>query len=507
MTDDINLAKSLAELDSLLKDLQPQEESEEAEAPDGYDENGNPFYFAIKNGAYVRVDDYNMRAFLYLNPPKNGEDFYSKDDIYEFLAQNKITYGFHKSNIAAIAKKHISGREILVAKGSLPKPGLNGFYEFFFETVDRRKPLIREDGTVDYTSMSQITNVNKGDKIAVYHHATPGEDGYDVYGKKTSVKPTKELPLLKGRGFEHNIDPDIYVANISGRIDYKNGAIDIKDVYEVRGDVDLVTGKVEFFGDITIKGNVGSGVTIRASRNVFIEGVVESAFIYAGGDITIKKGVTGNDKAVIKAKGNVYSDFIEYANVEANQNVRANYIMNSNVYAAGKVIAEGKNGSILGGNVRGLLGVNAGTIGNDKSVKTTVASGFSAAEYESYVQCHTKENELKDNLSNTVEQMTQILKNKRLGNDKDSDESDKLIEILNAKKDELFESLDKVRREREELSEVIEKGKGNAIVVNNRIYEGSKICIEGSTLVIPSTTDYVRYKFEDGRIVVGGLIR
>ena len=215
----------------------------------------------------------------------------------------------------------------------------------------------------------------------------------------------------------------------------RNGDTDIKDVYEVRGDVDLVTGKVEFFGDITIKGNVGSGVTIRASRNVFIEGVVESAFIYAGGDITIKKGVTGNDKAVIKAKGNVYSDFIEYANVEANQNVRANYIMNSNVYAAGKVIVEGKNGSILGGNVRGLLGVNAGTIGNDKSVKTTVASGFSAAEYESYVQCHTKENELKDTLSNTVEQMTQILKNKRLGNDKDSDESDKLIEILNAKKD------------------------------------------------------------------------
>ena len=70
--------------------------------------------YCIKNGAYVRVSDDRMSAWIYLNPPRPGEDHYSKNLIYQFISEHDIKKGFHTSNIAAIAKKHVYGREILI---------------------------------------------------------------------------------------------------------------------------------------------------------------------------------------------------------------------------------------------------------------------------------------------------------------------------------------------------------------------------------------------------------
>ena len=89
-----------------------------------YEENNH----CIKNGAYIRLSDDNMIAWIYLNPPKEGESFYTKSQIIEFMREYDVVKGYHYSNIAAIAKKHVYGREIVVAKGAEPVDGVDGGY-------------------------------------------------------------------------------------------------------------------------------------------------------------------------------------------------------------------------------------------------------------------------------------------------------------------------------------------------------------------------------------------
>ncbi len=501
MTQD--LLQSMDELNKLLEGI-PHEELiqphlDPAESPDAAE-----CPYNIKNGSYLRVEDDNMKAWLYLKPPKAGENDFSRDEIVEFLKEHNVVRGYHESNISAVAKKHVYGREILVAQGSKPVEGENGYYEFFFETSKKRKPTIREDGTVDYSSMAEVSNVELGTKIAQYHHAIQGVNGYDVLGRETVAGASKDLPILKGRGFVN--EGDSYFATVSGKIDYRDGHIDIKDQYEIRGDVDLTTGKVEFFGDIHISGNVGRGVVIRASRNVTIDGVVEAATIYAGGDIVMTRGIQGNQEALISAKGNVSAEFIEHATIEAGGNVRSNSFINANVVAAGRVLAEGTHGLILGGNVRGLLGVSAVSIGNEAETKTYVASGYTATDYENYVEAIQKENENQKLLTEVVDRMTKILKEKRLGREKNSTETDRELVALNEDKDKYFGLLDKYRTAKDNFAATIEKGKGSMILANEKIFRGVTLCIEGNEYVVPENTVYMKYKNEAGRIVPGVIM-
>lgn len=496
-----DLLKSLQNLENMLSDL-----AGESLAKPHLDADEMPITepdspYCIKHGAYAKVTEDCMEAWVFLPEPHKGEDYYSKETIMQFLDENGIKSGFHTSNIAAIAKKHVYEREILVARGQAPINGENGYYEFFFDTESHRKPAIREDGTVDYSAMSSLSNVEEGQKIAEYHPAIQPQNGYDVLGREIVTKPSKEMLPLRGKDISNDKDKNIYIAKVSGKIDYKNGAIDIKNVHEVRGDVDNVTGKIEFFGDIHIQGNVGAGVVIRASRNVTIDGVVESAMIYAGGDVVLSKGIQGNQKGYIAARGNVSAEFIEHCKVEAGGTIRSNSYINSDVYAAEMVMAEGKNGSIIGGIARGLKGISALNIGNEAETKTFVASGYSAEDYERYVDVFQKETEVQKKLSDTVDKMTELLKLKRLGKDITPEATDRELMNLNEKKDEYFEILDKTRTEKENLTEIIEKGKGSVILANDKIYRGVTVCVEGTKYNVPDNTNFMRYRNEAGRIV------
>lgn len=450
--------------------------------------------------ATVRISDDKMQAYIKIKEPKDKTLRFSSYEIIQYLGAHNVLKGYHNSNIAAIAKKGVYNREILVARGEAPYEGRDGYYEFFFDTNSKKKPAIRDDGTVDYSAMSQLSNVNEGDVVAIYHHADQSRNGYDVTGKEQQIKPKKDLLPLKGRGVDNSENPDEYIATASGKIEYRDRHIDIKNVHEVRGDVDLITGKIEFFGDIHIIGNVEAGVVIRASRNVTVDGVVEAAEIYAGGDVVLKKGIQGGGKGKIVSQGSVFADFVEHCEVMAKGDIRSNSFVNSNVAAGDHVMAEGKKGIILGGRVHGLLGVSAQVVGNEVETKTLVESGYSAEDYVKYLEVFQEETDAQKALSDTVEQMTAILREKRLGSKTDDASTDKILLELNARKDEYFENLDKARTEKERLSEIIEKGKGSSITINDKIFMGATICVEGTVLQIPANTSYTRYRNEGGRI-------
>lgn len=503
MADNITTQK-LEMLREKLAKVQMQKETSAKVIEGGNSDSEEVVHHVIDNGSYVRIADDKMSAWLYLNPPGEAENHFSRSTICEFIEEFGVKTGFHESNISAIAKKHVYEREILVAKGKAPVAGIDGKYEFFFSTNGRKKPLIREDGTCDYSAMNEITNVKKGDTVAIYHPAEPGSKGYDIFGTEIVVKQPRELPKLKGRGVSNEEDPNVYVAVMEGKVEFRDNRIDIKNVHEVKGDVDLVTKRVEFFGDIHICGNVGTGVTIRASRNVEIDGVVEGAFIYAGGDVVIKRGIQGGTNARINVKGNLSAEFIEYCTVNAKGNVRANYIMNSDIVAGGIVLAEGSRGSVIGGNVRGIKGVKVKDIGNDVEVKTIVGAGYSADDYQMRVEARLREEEVKRQLSDTVDELTKLVREKKLGKRLDKTAEERIAKLTEAR-DACFEELETVRQKEEELSKIIEDGKGSFVSASNFTYRGSVVCVEGNPLLIQSNLPATKFRNDNGRVAVSPI--
>lgn len=450
----------------------------------------------------IRITDDKMEAWLYLEDPGEGI-YYTKEELMEYLKAHNVTAGINTSHIAAMARKGIYDREIKIATGKEATESVDGWYEYFVSPKElKAAPKVREDGSVDYTSMSELQSIEVGDFIAKYHKPIQGEDGYYVDGVIIRAATPRNLPPLIGAGVKPHPENDaVYIAIQSGKIEIKDNKVDIKPVHEIMEDVDYLMGKVEFPGDIVISGSVRSNVIIRSGRNVTVEGSVEAAEIYAEGDIILKRGIQGAQKAKICAQNNVYADFIEHADVTAGVNVESNIILNSSIRAGNKVVTTGKQGRILGGHVHGLCGIEIQEAGNDIGRKTILHAGYETETYNAYQDATQRAKLLSDKITNIVEEMKELIIFKKR-RQKDFDlEKDVQYKMMNKEKEKMFKELEDAKAKMEEAKELMDKAKDAEIVVDGSIYCGVHIGI--NTLVLPIQKDncFMRYKDQRGIIV------
>lgn len=448
-------------------------------------------------GSYLTIDEDEMAAWLYLAPPEKGK-IYTKQDLLDYLSKKGVTDGLHQSNLSAMIKKRVYDREILVAQGRPVQEGADGYFEYLFTPEEYGVPKVRADGSVDYTNINALQNVHEGDKIAIYHQAIQGVNGITVLGRELKAQLYRDLPPMRGKGIRR--ENEVYYAQSDGKIEVKDGKIDIQDVHEISGDVDAIIGKVEFFGDVIIYGNVEEGVVIRAGRNIEIHGTTSLANLYAGGDIILSRGIQGGNKSKISARGNVFADFIEHTTVEAGGTVQANTFLSSRIYAKEKVIATGKRGAIIGGEVHGIKGVEAATAGNDVEVKTILHCGYAPQTHERLLEIRKKEVEIRENLANLVDSMTEALREKRLKGSSTSAATEAKLSEWNKMKDQYFAELDKVESEKQSLEEVVEQSKGAEIKVDGNIYRNVIIGINSEQMMLDRNTCFMKYHADRGVI-------
>ncbi len=451
----------------------------------------------LTKGTYLKVDEDEMAAWLYLMPPE-PEVEYRKQDLIDYLNQKGVVEGLHQSNLSAIIKKKVYNREILVAKGREIQDGKDGYFEYLFTPEEYGVPKIREDGSVDYTNMSALQNVKAGDKVAVYHPAIQSVDGCTVLGNVMPGKLYHDLPPMRGKGIRR--EDEAYYAQSDGKIEVKDGKIDIQNVHEISGDVDMIIGKVEFFGDIIIYGNVEEGVTIRAGRNIEIHGSTSLANLYAGGDIILSRGIQGGNRAKVSARGSVFADFIEHTSIEAGGSVQANIIMNSNINAKDKVIATGKKGAIIGGYINAIKGVEATNAGNVAELKTIIHCGYEAQTHEQLLNIRRQETDLKAKIAELVDSMTEALREKRMKGAQTPEATEKKLLGWNKMKDQYFAQLDKIEAERKELEEMVEQSKGSEIKIDGNVYRGVVICVNAEQMMIERNTCFMKYNADRGVI-------
>ncbi|MCD8491911.1 MAG: FapA family protein [Geovibrio sp.] len=57
--------------------------------------------------------------------------------------------------------------------------------------------------------------------------------------------------------------------------------------------MDYSTGNIVFNGVVHIRGDVLSGFSVKAEKDIMVEGIVQDATMVAGGSIVIKTGIKG----------------------------------------------------------------------------------------------------------------------------------------------------------------------------------------------------------------------
>lgn len=248
-----------------------------------------------KDWVILKIDDGRMTVSLMVTKPEGEQQLCPpKGFIENYLKEHGVTAGIDKDAIAKLYKPENYGQDIVVARGKPPVNGRDGFYEYMVALEDdRSKPIIKEDGSVDYINSLKLAMIKKDDLFAVYVPPTQGEPGYTVCSEVVPPIKGKDLRKLRGKGFVVSEDGKEYRAALDGRIRKNEDKIIIESVYEVHGDLDIQQGNVKFNGDVEVRGDVRSGLTIETNGNIYIHGHVGGCRLIAGGSITIQKRYSG----------------------------------------------------------------------------------------------------------------------------------------------------------------------------------------------------------------------
>jgi uncharacterized protein (DUF342 family) len=310
-------------------------------------------------------------------------------DIRVLLSELDIIFGIDSELVEEINKKLYDNKKLdrkyLIAKGVRPVYGQPG--ELILRT---KKPedvvLSSEDLTkVDYKiyKRKMLALAEKERPVAMIIDPTKGHDGMDVFGNVIKGEDGAEVNLVLGENAYRSGKK--LISKIDGLIEYNKTAddtiyFDISEIYIVKGDVDYNTGNVDFPGSVIVKGIVKAGFEVKAKNEVVAETI--RGRVIAGGSVTAKQGIIGSvQNAEIQAGGDVTAKFAQNATIiaEGAVEIKKSIVM-SDIYSEDTVTVEGSPGSIIGGRIFAVKGIDAKVLGSESFVKTEVAIYQSAKD-------------------------------------------------------------------------------------------------------------------------------
>jgi uncharacterized protein (DUF342 family) len=273
-------------------------------------------------------------------------------------------------------------KEIPVAKGIKPVDGDDAIIRYY--EIQEKKPVIKEDGTVNHYELSLIDNVCKGDWLGEKMPPTEGKPGRTVTGKLLSSRRGIDFKLKydKKTVAEHEEDgKTVLRAAIDGAVKFDGDRIRVDNHLIVPGDVNFETGNISFDGYVTIKGTVNDGFSVVAKNDISIQGGmglgVVDKIVSKEGSIYIKGGIFGKNTSVIEAKKSVFVKYCNECTITAGEDINVGFYALDCILTAKKVILDPVYGKVIGGKINAEFQVIAGVIGNKSEKKTYITvSGF-----------------------------------------------------------------------------------------------------------------------------------
>jgi len=352
-----------------------------------------------------------MKAYMSIYPPvNNGKDF-DISDIHEKIEEYKISVNIKNDTIKNAYSLFSQGgivENVLIAEGVAPIMGKDAEITLGFDPVDN-KPKVREDGTVDYKNIDNIRMVKEGDLLLTKKEPTSGVKGLNVRNEEVPAKEGKDIGITVGEGVKHEEDSNEYFAEQDGCVTFKRNTINVDPIYRVRGNVDYGIGNIDFNGSVHVKQDVMAGFTIKAEKDIYIDGIVQDATLIAGGKVVIKMGIKSEGKALIQANGDVIVGYCENATIKCRGDVEIlKYSYNSNIKAGGRLEATKNQGILAGGSYQAYSDIlinQAGTHGKSNFLLNVGTKYYNEEEINKLVAAKKK---YKENLEKVDEFLSSV---------------------------------------------------------------------------------------------------
>jgi len=357
------------------KNAEKARQKKEAKGEDGEEPEKKPEGLDAHPWIFLSADK--LHAWVLVFPPTGQGRELTRELLHQALEDQGITYGLDERLADRLA--HDEERYFhlfLIAQGKPAFDGKNGNIVDYVPRVVERVLQVDEYDQVDYTALNLIHNVKEGQEICRLIRPTEGEPGRTVLDQEIPAKSGKAVPLPKGRNTEISADGDALLASVSGHVEFTGRSFQVKPVLEIPGNVDFSTGNIKFLGDVSIKGDVLTGFTVRAMGSIWVGGVIEAgSTVEAGGDLTVVKGILGDGTTTVRAHRCIFSKYIENATIYVRENLQTDAIINGSIYCDGEVIVRSGRGTIMGGRIWAAKKVSATAVGARSECRTAIALG------------------------------------------------------------------------------------------------------------------------------------
>ena len=424
-------------------------------------------------------------------PPK-------KEEILKDLAGRRITFGIDED---AIERGLEHGTQTVIVRGKPPEAGKDAKIVRKFNAEQKGKLIEDKYGRVDYKNLNLVLLAKKGDILAERVPHTMGVAGTNVFGDTIKAKPGKPKPVPAGKNTEIQ-DENFVVATMDGQIVEANNKFSVDPRLEIKGDIGVETGNINFVGAVDVSGSVQQGFKVKATGTISIGGAVNGGAV-EGYSVFVKGGIigAGPGKGVVIAEEDVQATFVENGTIEAGGEIQiSDVVLHSDVRAGVRIVVEGKRGLVTGGYLAAGEEIRAKTIGNQALVASRIVVGINPSLQKRYQAACKEYSESRKKLH----QLTQALNT--LGKIDVSllpPQRAEQIAQLTRSQFPLAGQVERSERLIRELEEQIAQMKNGRICVSDRIYPGQKLIINSVVKHIQSEEQHCTFQVEDDEVRVG----
>ncbi|MGA9228072.1 MAG: FapA family protein [Mesobacillus sp.] len=421
----------------------------------------------------------------------------SPDSLTELLMENHITVGVLQDVLDSVASNPSSVKyPITVAEG---KPALNGEDAYLRNEIKEMNHADKE--AFNFRVVLHIPSVTKGQLLATEIPAGEGIDGLDVTGRQIRGRKGRPLRIKAGNNVLYKSGK--FYSMIDGKVSITNTSISVNPVFEVKGDLDLKTGNLDFVGNITIRGNIPSGYELKAGGDIWVHGLVEASSLQAAGNIIIHGGVAGGMKGSISAGGNVLVNYLNQANVKAGQDVIVKTsILHSRVTAGGNV--DCRTGTLIGGTISAGRNIFVKGLGNELFTKTELAVGWDPTLEKSELETVQSIEKAKANIQKLTEievKITEIVKQ----TGKLTEEQQGMISKQRATRLSIENSLLDLSDELHVLQAEKQDRLNSTLMIFDRVFPNTKVYFGKYAQVTNQVYKQVRFSLENSEISIHPL--
>lgn len=314
-------------------------------------------YAKVVHTVVVRVAEDKMSASINVVSTADKIRRYTIEELNRAIRSKGIVSGIDSEALMRMVSKQLFNRDVVFAKGHLPENGTDGYVEQLFEIPKDKKTV----------------NIQKDTPICRVIAPTAGTAGADVYGHSIPAISGAPISVPKGDNTAYDKKTGILSASAGGNLSFKNGVYSVCDEYVINGGVTKENGKIEFAGNIIIRGNVTDDAVIVAEKSITINGKVNNASITAGDNISIEFAVKNSRLTTLR--GDMHLMSCHDTIINCCGDIEAASLYNCTTKCIGNISCTLNQGSINAGETQCAGNVVCMTAGSRLHEKTTISVG------------------------------------------------------------------------------------------------------------------------------------